>query len=96
MLFEQCSLLLQGLVEYALDTKNVTLLASRVGGASDEAGSSIDYANDPEVAPDGKVYFTDSAHGIAPVRNAQGFWDTMAAYLLILFQVRLRLKDTRP
>ena len=69
----------------------VELLASRVSLDDPIApGSTIDYANDVAVARSGIVYFTDSVHGIAPVMNAAGFWDTMQAYLLTLFHVRSR------
>ena len=51
-------------------------------------GSPIDYANDVAVAKSGLIYFTDSTRGVIPVRNAEGFWDTMQAYMLTLYHVR--------
>ena len=67
----------------------VQLLSSRVSLDDPLApGSVVEYANDVAIARSGIVYFTDSAEGISPVRNAAGFWDTMQAYLLTLFNVR--------
>ena len=72
-----------------LASKAVTLLTSRVDDADALApGTAIHYANDPDIAPDGKVYFSDSAHGLWPVRNRFGFYDTMQAYMLSMFQAR--------
>ena len=79
----------QGLVKVELASKTVTLLTSRVDDADARApGTTIDYANDPDIAPDGKVYFSDSAHGVFPVRNRFGYFDTMQAYMLTMFQAR--------
>ena len=79
----------QGLVKVELASKTVTLLTSRVDGADARApGTTIDYANDPDIAPGGKVYFSDSAHGVFPVRNRFGYFDTMQAYMLTMFQAR--------
>ncbi|KAK9832113.1 hypothetical protein WJX81_008412 [Elliptochloris bilobata] len=76
-----------GLVKVELASRIVTLLTSRVDDADASApGSDIHYANDLDIAPDGKVYFSDSAHGVWPVRNRYGFYDTMQAYVLTLFQ----------
>ena len=48
--------------------------------------SPVLYANDLDVSHrTGLVYFTDSV-AIPPARNAQGFWDTMQAYVLSLAQ----------
>lgn len=79
-----------------LASKALTLLTSRVDDADARApGTSIDYANDPDIAPDGKVYFSDSAHGVFPVSNRFGFYDTMQAYMLTMFQAR-RLCELLP
>lgn len=79
----------QGLVKVELGSKTLTVLTSRVDDADVHApGTTIDYANDPDIAPDGKVYFSDSAHGVWPVRNRFGFFDTMQAYMLTMFQAR--------
>jgi len=50
--------------------------------------SPILYANDLAIAEDGSVYFSDSTD-IPPARNATGFYDTMASFMLTLFQVFL-------
>ena len=69
-------------------SRKVVLLTSRVSPDDPlDPDSTIDYINDVTVASDGIIYFTDSVQGIMPRRNAQGFWDTMEAYLLTLFQV---------
>lgn len=79
----------QGLVKLELRSKRILLLTSRVDDADEhQPGSDIHYANDLDIARDGRVYFTDSAHGVWPVRNRFGFWDTMQAYLLATFQAR--------
>lgn len=79
----------QGLVKVGVASKTLTLLTSRVDDADARApGTTIDYANDPDIAPDGKVYFSDSAHGVFPVRNRFGYFDTMQAYMLAMFQAR--------
>ncbi len=71
------------------DSKKVVLLTSRVSPDDPlDPDSTIDYINDVAVASDGIIYFTDSVQGIMPRRNAYGFWDTMEAYMLTLFQVR--------
>ena len=78
---------LQGLVMLEKDSKKVVLLTSRVSSDDPlDPGSTIDYINDIAVASSGIVYFTDSVQGIMPRRNREGFWDTMEAYLLTLFQ----------
>jgi len=46
----------------------------------------IRYANDLAVAGDGSIYFTDSTV-IPPAINSQGFYDTMASFILAFFQV---------
>ncbi len=70
------------------DSKKVVLLTSRVSADDPlDPDSTIDYINDVVVASDGIIYFTDSVQGIMPRRNAYGFWDTMEAYMLTLFQV---------
>jgi len=65
----------------------VILLTSAVSrNEKSNLHSSILYANDLDVAHGtGVVYFTDSA-AIPPLRNSQGFWDTMQAYILSLAQ----------
>jgi sugar lactone lactonase YvrE len=80
---------MQGLVRLDMDSGAVELLTSRVSADDPiDPGSAVDYANDVAVARSGIVYFTDSAAGISPVKNAAGFWDTMQAYMLVLFHVR--------
>ena len=70
------------------DSKKVVLLTSRVSPDDPlDPDSTIDYINDVTVASNGLIYFTDSVQGIMPRRNYQGFWDTMEAYMLTLFQV---------
>jgi hypothetical protein len=70
------------------ESGKVVLLTARVSADDRVApGSSIDYINDVAVASNGIVYFTDSVRGITPAKNAEGFWDTMAAYTLSLFNV---------
>ena len=79
---------MQGLVMLEKGSKKVVLLTSRVSSDDPiDPDSTIDYINDVTVASDGIIYFTDSVQGIMPRRNRQGFWDTMEAYLLTLFQV---------
>ena len=79
---------MQGLVMLEKGSKKVVLLTSRVSSDDPiDPDSTIDYINDVTVASDGIIYFTDSVQGIMPRRNKQGFWDTMEAYLLTLFQV---------
>ncbi len=74
-----------------LPSRRVVLLTSRVDDADDlQPGTDIHYANDLDIAPDGIIYFTDSAHGVWPVRSRLGYWDTMQAYLLVTFQARPR------
>ena len=69
-------------------SKKVVLLTSRVSPDDPlDPDSTIDYINDVTVASNGLIYFTDSVQGIMPRRNHQGFWDTMEAYMLTLFQV---------
>ncbi|CAK0787144.1 hypothetical protein CVIRNUC_010360 [Coccomyxa viridis] len=76
-----------GLVMLEKGSKKVVLLTSRVSSDDPiDPDSTIDYINDVTVASDGIIYFTDSVQGIMPRRNRQGFWDTMEAYLLTLFQ----------
>lgn len=66
----------------------VDILTARVSADDPVApGSSIDYINDVAVASNGIIYFTDSVQGISPAKNSEGFWDTMAAYTLTLFNV---------
>ncbi|BDA50629.1 Adipocyte plasma membrane-associated protein [Coccomyxa sp. Obi] len=78
-----------GLVMLEKDSGKVVLLTARVSSDDPVApGSAIDYINDVAVASNGIVYFTDSVEGIMPVKNAYGFWDTMAAYTLSLFNGR--------
>lgn len=78
---------LQGLVMLERDSRKVVLLTSRVSSDDPlDPGSPIDYINDVAVASSGLIYFTDSVRGIMPRRNREGFWDTMEAYLLTLFQ----------
>ncbi len=70
------------------DSRRVVLLTARVSADDPVApGSTIDYINDVAIASNGIIYFTDSVDGIMPVKNAQGFWDTMAAFMLSLFNV---------
>lgn len=70
-------------------SNKVVLLTSRVSADDPlDPESPIDYANDVTVASNGIIYFTDSVQGIMPRRNWMGFWDTMEAYMLTLFQVR--------
>lgn len=84
--------MMQGLVMLEKGTKKVVLLTSRVSPDDPwEPDTTIDYINDVTVASDGLIYFTDSVQGIMPRRNAQGFWDTMEAYMLTLFNVSLLL-----
>ena len=72
-----------------MESGRVELLTARVSADDLLApNSSIDYANDVAIAKSGIIYFTDSARGIIPVRNAEGFWDTMQAYMLTLYHVR--------
>ena len=73
-----------GLVRLEKGTRAVSVAASTVS-RSDPAspGSPILYANDIDVAPDGTVYFTDSAP-FGPGRGRGGWWDTMEAYTLSL------------
>ena len=79
------------------DSKKVVLLTSRVSSDDPlDPDSTIDYINDVAVASNGIVYFTDSVQGIMPRRNYQGFWDTMEAYMLTLFQVSRMLRFARP
>ena len=79
---------MQGLVMLEKGSKKVVLLTSRVSSDDPiDPDSTIDYINDVTVASDGIIYFTDSVQGIMPRRNRQGFWDTMEAYMLTLFQV---------
>ncbi|CAL5229353.1 g12664 [Coccomyxa viridis] len=76
-----------GLVMLEKDSKKVVLLTSRVSADDPlDPDSTIDYINDVVAASDGIIYFTDSVQGIMPRRNAYGFWDTMEAYMLTLFQ----------
>lgn len=78
----------QGLVMLEKDSGKVVLLTARVSANDPVAPSSaIDYANDVAVASNGIIYFTDSVAGIMPARNARGYWDTMAAFMLSLFNV---------
>lgn len=75
-----------------LGSGRVEMLTARVSADDLLApNSSIDYANDVAVAKSGLIYFTDSARGVIPVRNAEGFWDTMQAYMLTLYHVRALL-----
>ena len=70
-------------------SNKVVVLTSRVSADDPlDPESPIDYANDVTVASNGIIYFTDSVQGIMPRRNWMGFWDTMEAYMLTLFQVR--------
>ncbi len=70
------------------ESGKVVLLTARVSADDPVApGSSIDYINDVAVASNSIVYFTDSVRGITPAKNPGGFWDTMAAYTLSLFNV---------
>ena len=48
----------------------------------------INYANDLDVAPDGTVYFTDCSHMAPAYSKALQAYDTLAACLLTLAQVR--------
>lgn len=78
-----------GLVMLEKDSRKVVLLTARVSADDPVApGSAIYYANDVAVASNGIIYFTDSVAGIMPVMNAQGYWDTMAAFMLSLFNGR--------
>ena len=54
--------------------------------SQDSDGRPIRYPNDLHIAPDGLIYFSDSS-AIAPALNAQGFYDTLWAYILTQFQV---------
>ena len=86
---EVCVVALQGLVMLEKGSNKVVLLTSRVSADDPlDPESPIDYANDVTVASNGIIYFTDSVQGIMPRRNWMGFWDTMEAYMLTLFQVR--------
>lgn len=72
------------------DSHKVVMLTSRVSADDPLApSSSIDYINDVAIASNGIIYFSDSARGVTPAKNAQGFWDTMEAYILTLAVVRL-------
>ena len=89
--------ILQGLVMLEKDSKKVVLLTSRVSPDDPlDPDSTIDYINDVTVASNGIIYFTDSVQGIMPRRNYQGFWDTMEAYMLTLFQVSCTLTRLQP
>jgi hypothetical protein len=46
----------------------------------------IRYANDLAIAGDGSIYFSDSTV-IPPAINAEGFYDTMASFILAFFEV---------
>lgn len=63
------------------DTLRPTILTSQ-----DSSGTPIRYPNDLHIAPDGLIYFSDSS-AIGPALNAQGFYDTLWAYILTQFQV---------
>ncbi len=47
----------------------------------------ISYANDLDIAPDGRIFFTDCSD-IPPALNAAGFYDTMRSFVLTMLRVR--------
>ena len=70
------------------ESRKVVILASQVSDDSPKApGSVINYANDLDIAQDGKVDFTTSCD-IPVVPNALGFWDTFAVFSLTMLQVQ--------
>jgi hypothetical protein len=80
----------QGLVMLEKDTNKVVLLTDKVSADDPLApDTTIDYINDVAIASNGIIYFSDSTQGITPAKNAEGFWDTMQAYKLSLFNVRV-------
>ena len=68
------------------DSNRLVLLATEAPNGSGQL-TPIRYANDLAVTKDGIIYFTDST-SISPAINAQGFYDTMASFILSFFQVR--------
>ncbi len=79
----------QGLVKLEAETKRYEILATRVSeGSGIDPGTPLNYVNDLDISHrDGTVYFTDSG-GLSPIKNRAGFWDTMAGFLLVTFQVQ--------
>ena len=71
------------------DTGKLVLLSSEApvsqGGTQ---LAPIQYADDLAFASDGAIYFTDASE-IPPGYNSKGFYDTMASYILDVFQVSL-------
>lgn len=63
------------------DTLRPIILTSQ-----DSSGQPIRYPNDLHIGIDGMIYFSDSS-AIAPALNAQGFYDTLWAYILTQLQV---------
>lgn len=57
---------------------------SEIGGGQ---VTPIRYANDLAIAGDGSIYFSDSTV-IPPAINADGFYDTMASFILAFFEGR--------
>lgn len=79
--------LAQGLTMLEAGTGRLEVLANRASPQSRLApGSPIHYANDLDVAPDGRVFFSD-ATAIPPALNNGGWYDTMRSYLLTVWQV---------
>ena len=78
---------LQGLMMLERDSMRPIILTSQVSGASNSVSGAIRFPNDLHIAPNGLIYFSDSS-AIGPSLNAQGFYDTLWAYLLTQFQVR--------
>eukprot|EP00884_Botryococcus_braunii_P013676 jgi/Botrbrau1/22309/Bobra.0138s0060.2 len=77
-----------GLVKLELGgERRYEILTTRVSDSSRlSPGTPLNYVNDLDIAhSDGSIYFSDSG-GLSPVKNRQGFWDTMSAFQLIAFQ----------
>jgi hypothetical protein len=72
---------------YKPASRRLLVLANRASPDSPlQPGSPINYANDLDMAPDGKVYFSDCS-AIPPALNRGGWYDTMRSFMLTLWQV---------
>ncbi|GBF92278.1 strictosidine synthase [Raphidocelis subcapitata] len=76
----------KGLLKLERATGRVELLTDRVSDSSPlDPGSFITYANDLDIAADGRVYFT-SCSNIVPQKGEGGYWDTYRGWLLDVAQ----------
>ena len=74
----------KGLIKVNAKTKEVTILASH-----SEDGQPILFIDDLDIAPDGKIYFSDATH-FAPSADKDGYMDLLYVHPILLNQ------NTRP